>query len=282
MRFGLALQNLIPPSLGKNNFPMNLRFGTAVEGFRKKLIYSLDVNLENFTGNAGKSTPVRWHTGAEYSITKILFLRAGVDYKEMSFGVGFVSKNFRIDYGVAVHPLDTTHRVGLTGRFGIPLTEEELRVQEERKKLELSKEAYARMMDALKFYREKNFAQAKSSLGRVLEVEPENNQAKLLLAEVNLTLGKEESTSALDGARDAYNKMQYEDSVTKAKKVLDYDPENKEAAIIYHLSQAQISIDDEKYENARKELITVLKLDVTNQDAKIMLKRVEETLKFLK
>jgi len=124
MRFsmGLTLRNLIAPRLKlkqmTDRFPLEVRLGLAYRIFLERLTVAID-------GDKTEGRYFKLHYGVEYLPHKVLALRMGVDETEVAAGLGFRWRNLQVDYAYAYHDawgkyrdLGSSHRIGLSVRFG--------------------------------------------------------------------------------------------------------------------------------------------------------------------
>ena len=97
-----------------DKMPLNMRFGYAQKFFNDKLTATFDYQL-----------PDQWYSGFEVSLNS-LFLRLGLNYEEMSTGIGYIFKNnYRLDYALAQNTdLGLSHRISFTLKFGPDRTRE--------------------------------------------------------------------------------------------------------------------------------------------------------------
>ncbi|MCK9582679.1 MAG: PorV/PorQ family protein [Endomicrobiales bacterium] len=113
--FALKVGNIFGFSSNTDDqLPLNLRVGYAQKFFNDKLTASFDYQF-----------PDRWYSGFEVSLNP-LFLRLGLNYEEMSTGIGYIFKNnYRLDYALA-HSVDLglSHRISFTFKFGKDITYE--------------------------------------------------------------------------------------------------------------------------------------------------------------
>lgn len=120
LSFGLVAQNFgtkIKFVEKKGDLPQNIKFGTAVKLFNKKLTLTSDVNLPN-------DNDIYYTGGGELWLFDLLALRAGYRSKVdlgngLTFGAGFKLKGFQVDYAFVDYDiLKYTHRMSLLVRFG--------------------------------------------------------------------------------------------------------------------------------------------------------------------
>jgi len=142
MRFsmGMNLRNLLAPRIklrqSTDRFPLELRFGLAYRIFPEKLTLAID-------GDKTEGRYFKFHYGLEYFPHKVLALRMGLDETEVAAGLGFNWRNFQVDYAYAYHDawakytdLGSSHRVGLSVRFGKKEVEMAVEVMEEVEEIE--------------------------------------------------------------------------------------------------------------------------------------------------
>ncbi|GEM_PF-1072802 len=304
--YGLNLQNLLPPVLRlceeKEHFPLNLKFGFAFPYFKNRLFWVTDVTIINLTG---ENKPFCWSTGMEYKIHRLFSLRAGVSFKELTTGFGLETHNFNFDYALSVHRLGLTHRFSIRYRYGFLPTEEEKRVKEEKEILEKEKKVYqeslkkerekiAKEQEQFKkeqeiatafiytqrYLREKNYSSARKELEKVLSLDPENQEAKNLLTEIDEQQRKELAQKFYFRAEDFYRQKLYLRSLEEVKKSLQYQPNYEKAQILYHLAQGQTYLQEKKYQQAKEEFFAVIKLNPEEKEAVTILRRLQTVLEF--
>ena len=104
---GLMLQNIVPPKMSlsstKEFFPLNLRFGIAgnlLKFVKQPITIAFDLNfIELLSWQKNNSKPqIRYFSGIEYQFLKILALRAGFNFKEITAGLGVSYFGITLDY----------------------------------------------------------------------------------------------------------------------------------------------------------------------------------------
>ncbi len=97
-----------------DTMPLILRLGYSHKMFNDKLTMALDYEM-----------PDQWYAGFEISLAP-LFLRIGLNYEEMSTGIGYSFKDYRIDYALAQNTeLGISNRISFSVKFGSDLSEAE-------------------------------------------------------------------------------------------------------------------------------------------------------------
>jgi hypothetical protein len=121
LTIGLSVQNLIAPKLtlmeDTDKYPLAATVGFSYRFFNNNLLTAIDLNKT-------ENRQMKVHLGAEYTLMKMLALRAGIDETEVTSGVGFTWNNYALDYAFAYHDawkgyedLGIAHRFGLTVKF---------------------------------------------------------------------------------------------------------------------------------------------------------------------
>lgn len=242
-KYGVVAKNIIPMKMGADKLPLSLRIGLT-QRIYDKLFLSGDVAFEDML----KKTVQKWFLGSEYNY-KIYFLRAGINYKEITCGVGVSEEKFSIDYAVSFHPLDITHRFSAALRFGVEPMEAEkhaVKILEENK-LKIEAE-------------EERIAQKKSELGKdiaVFNVEKEKIE-KLMTSDAKL---KEE-----------WKKIQQE------KQQITHELENvrKKQQLSQMLLKAREHFDRKKYSESSDIVNQILKDNPRNEDALELLRKITD------
>ncbi|MFN3966457.1 MAG: hypothetical protein ACK4JE_02000, partial [Endomicrobiia bacterium] len=96
--YGINLQNLFPVQLGTDNSGTNLKLGLIHRFIQEKLLSSIDFTFQDLF----RKGYFKWALGLEYKIIYDLWLRAGANIREITFGFGFKTKKFDLNYAVGV------------------------------------------------------------------------------------------------------------------------------------------------------------------------------------
>lgn len=117
-RAGITLGNALAftASDTEDKLPMAIRIGYAHWFFNDRFMVSADID----------PSQSQWYTGFE-TFLKPIYLRFGINYEEMTAGLGFAFRSFRIDYALAQHTLGLSHRASFTWRFGADRVKERQR-----------------------------------------------------------------------------------------------------------------------------------------------------------
>ncbi|MEA3506021.1 MAG: hypothetical protein U9R36_00775 [Elusimicrobiota bacterium] len=305
---GFAAQNILPPELklkdSPEKFPLNLRGGLSYSYFPERVIFSADAGVMDISAE-----PVaRWMLGAEYTLLKYLKLRAGINYKELSGGVGVATKDFSFSYAVRYSDLGLFNMVSTSYRFGMlpSARERELRHREqimaqkeerfedwkkEREKVLLKNldeqfdivereqelvQKRRRELDALVeaalSVKSGEYEEAEKQLLDILKSNPGSKDATTLLGIVQEELKREFSFNRMTSA---YNRGEYEAALAESKKADPSHPQYEEARVVGLLSSARINIFGKKYELAEKDLNLALELRPDSSAAEILLERIK-------
>jgi len=116
LRVGVSALNISGPSIKlrdtAEDFPMQIRGGASMDVLGGRGLVAVEAD---HIGDLA----MKFHGGLEYWIQSGIALRVGFDQDRASGGFSYrFAPAYRLDYGVADHPLGLTHRVGLTYRFG--------------------------------------------------------------------------------------------------------------------------------------------------------------------
>ncbi len=304
--YGLSMQNLIPAELQlneeKEKFPLNIKFGIICSYLKNRLLWPSDLNLLD---PLGKYKVFYWSSGVEYKLFPLFVLRVGISYKEIAAGFGLRTNNFNFDYAVSSHRIDLTHRLSVAYRYGFLPYEEEKRLKEEKelwqkekkadeeklaeekKKVLLDEERIAKEQEIItglisvkKYLEEKNYPQAQKELEKILTLEPTNKEAKIIGSEVDKLSRKDLAEESYLLAKDLYKKKFYSRVVETSKKALGYYPEHEKTKILCFLAQGQVFLAEKKYLEARESFFEVLKIDPKEEEATILLRRLQTILEF--
>lgn len=164
--FGVNLQNLISPQLGKDKFPAGIRLGTA---YRKGRQLLLAFDLAKL-GNSGVEPLI----GIEYTPLPLASFRAGLNKSEFNFGFGLRRKFLQLDYAgsynynFAGYPdLGFSHRIGIQVVIAEPSFKKEDLTRKEEK-------LYLKVED---YYRKGYFLLATKCCKEILQINPSHQGA---------------------------------------------------------------------------------------------------------
>jgi opacity protein-like surface antigen len=113
--WGFYLMNVLRPKLTlpatNDVYPLHLRVGFGYRFFENKLLASMDIN-KTF------DYAITYNAGVEYTVYKVMFLRAGYTENQIVGGFGFVHNNVRFDYSFYPHELGISNRISFGLSFG--------------------------------------------------------------------------------------------------------------------------------------------------------------------
>jgi len=249
-------------------------------------------------------SPLFWSTGVEYENPPNMKWRVGLNPSQyISAGFGLSFRRIDFNYGVMYHPLDFIHSIGVSVRFQIEPTEAEKRaleemarvddekkslerraklqkalLEEERQKLAKERKISAIFLSASRDYGEKKYSSAMKKLSEILRIDPSNEEAKKLLAEIKAITSEATVKRKLIEMENDYKKAEYTKVIENVRWILDVQPENEKARVYNYLANARIFISDKKYEEARAELYEVLKIQPASAEALGLLKRIQTVI----
>jgi tetratricopeptide (TPR) repeat protein len=201
------------------------------------------------------------------------------------------------------HPLDFIHSLTLTVRYGFAPTDAEQHVRQQWDDMKSDSEEYlrrqkieeARLMDqreklrreakwsvlyykAQREFDAKKYADAKLTLGQILADDPRHEAAKALMDEITTREDTTTVTLRLKHCEDSYRNADYAGALKDVNFILGVQPGNPKAQLLGFLIRAHLFIDDKRFNDAKGELIEVIKLDPDNQEAGQLLKRLQTVL----
>lgn len=116
LNFGLAIQNLVAPSLTlvseAERYPQNLTVGISGRFLEDRVKADLDL-AKNMDQDGLKP-----RFGMELSPWGDLRVRAGLDDTEIAVGAGYSYQGFQLDYAVGFQAVSLLHKVSLSYLFG--------------------------------------------------------------------------------------------------------------------------------------------------------------------
>ncbi|MFC2048663.1 hypothetical protein ACFLR5_00405 [Elusimicrobiota bacterium] len=312
MKFAVVMQNILPPVIKMKNradrFPMNLRLGSSLSFMRKKLNTSFDF----WIFGVGEQTIFRWGMGAEYCIYRIIYLRTGLNYKELNAGLGLDLSRFTFSYAFRYSDVGLYHLVSTSYKFGfIPsereknLIEREKVIKEKEKDFENWKkneekkytkkltESYdilqdelvdtsrkRKELDALLFIaiemKKGNYLKSEEMLKKILNKDTNHIDANKMLGILQEELGRDFSFNRM---MSAYSEGNYEFAYNESKRADPGHVQYSKAILIGLLSSARIKINQKKYEEASWDLKEVIRLQKDNQVAWDLLKKIKILMK---
>ncbi len=337
---GLNFQNVVRPSIklaeASDTDPYNIKFGVAKDLFfgdekLKKFTLAVDMNKSQETPNP------TFNFGAEFTYNRFLVARVGLMAGQMTVGMGTEFQQFQrfqVDYSVNLGNQFGTplHRLSLTMNFGKTIDEKiqiarARRLEEDQKLIAKNQEAararalkehHAQGKELLK---DNKLLPALVEFEQVLQLDPNNAQAKLYVDSVNALMDKQLASQLSDTAsavksqtineendkviRDHYRrgsqfvqKGDYLAAINEYQNALDRSPNNPELAkaiaetrglldkkIGSFIAKARSSAAANNFAEALKLLSEARGLDPTNQtiqkEIDTELKRISNRLTFL-
>ncbi|HAW49690.1 TPA: hypothetical protein DCX16_01885 [bacterium] len=114
---GFMFRNLAS-QIKDESHPKEIKIGACKRFFNERLILSGDIGIKKDVNK--KETNYQTHIGIEINPIKNIFLRTGLDRKDITAGFGFLVKNIQFDYSFLSdrdYSLPNTHRFGINFRF---------------------------------------------------------------------------------------------------------------------------------------------------------------------
>ncbi|MDP7421553.1 MAG: PorV/PorQ family protein [bacterium] len=112
LKLGFAVQDVTETLISWNTghsdtVPQRYTFGLSGKLLEDKLTLALDANIM-------KQRPSEWHLGSEYVFANMLSVRAGLDARKLTAGLGFRFGRWEMDYAFENHDLGDHHRLSFT------------------------------------------------------------------------------------------------------------------------------------------------------------------------
>jgi hypothetical protein len=116
LRVGTSVLNVGGPNLKlrdvEESYPTEIRSGMAVKFLQGRGLISAEIDHRSGPG-------VSFRSGTEFWVHPSMALRLGYDETSPAGGFSYrVNDGMRLDYGLSDHDLGTTHRFGVSYRFG--------------------------------------------------------------------------------------------------------------------------------------------------------------------
>lgn len=277
-----TFQNVLPPSIklreAADRFPTNIVLGSGYRflGNRAHLLAQLEM-LDLFP-ESGSRRPFRWHAGGEYFFYKDTALRLGIDYSEVTFGLGLLLRDFQLDYGAGMHALGIRHSFGITFKFGLLLTEQEKRVEKRKKEVDLEQ----MYQEALGHYNAGSHELAIQAAESALKVFGNERRILSVLGKARLALRGKKALELGEQALDLYLENKQALGQAKMNEALELDAQVKERLVQTHFKAAKTLLEASQYKAAQEELAKVIWLDPNHAEAKVLLKKVQSILEIMK
>ncbi len=305
---GFVLQNIMTPKLKLKNsvekFPLNFTGGINYEYLPYGFVGTLDAGFYDMGG----SSILRWGAGAEYTLFKYLKLRAGINYKELTAGLGLETEDFGFAYAARYSSMGFYSLVSTSYRFGMLPSAREIELmrreriikqkesrfedwKEERRKVFLknieekyqqvefeqkSAQKHRRELDALVSaalsVKGGDFKKAEKQLEEILKKLPDNKDANTLLGIVQKELEKEFSFNRMISA---YNSGNYELAIAESRKPDITHPQYEKARVVGLLASARLNILEKDYSQAEEDLNKLLKLRPESSAAKSLMNKLQ-------
>jgi len=305
---GMRLQNVLPPAIKLHakteRHPFNLRGGVSVRVPDYSLLGVADIEILDIGGEPFS----RWHLGMEYEVFEALRLRCGINYKHITAGVGLDIEKFSYSYALRYSEAGLFHSAGVSVKFGYLPSAREKEIERREQLLERREEifrewkeekrrgflgeleqTYGKVEDELAEVQEKNreleelihaakdigrgyYDDAEETLGRLLRKDSENRDANILLGIIQDDLQQQFSFNSM---MSAYESGEYQKAAREARRADDGHPQYQEARVIGLLSEARISVHEEKFDNAKKLIRRALEIRPGDSLAQSLLRRVE-------
>lgn len=261
---GIAMLNILQPSVtlvSKGDpFPRVVDVSPAYARDFGKDLRVLLAGRTNYYGSA-----VHPAVGAELRYLGSYALRAGLEAKGFSMGIGARLSNYQLDYAVLLHEIAASHIVSFSLKFGMTGPERAEEIRRGMRKLdqdEAKRLARSYYTEGLELAKEGNLSAAIGNLEKSELLDPDNRQveAKLgdLKAQFARQLAKQLSESSVILARQQYQQGNILVSLEYWKAVLQVDPGNEEAKQAIETIKSRLgSQEKEQLAKAQKDMMDV-------------------------
>lgn len=303
--YGISWLNIFPINFGTENTVSLIRSGInfeIIKNWFSKIELGLGIDFVNIYDF--KYLSFRWGIGGKISFFELpISITGSAGYYGLGFGINFIKDNINFGYGINYNLLGLNHKFGITYKFNFYPEEYISRLQLQRDYMEQSKKDFLsifeqqnveakkrkeesllqqkillKLIQAKEFYENKNYLETKKILLEILKLDSNNEVAKEMLKSVNFYLDSNTINNLYIEAKILYEKNKYLESINKLNKILELDEQNVNAKILLRLCLAQQCINLKKFKEAKSELFEVLKLDLNNEIATELLKKVETLL----
>lgn len=180
----------------EDKIPVGINLGFGIKPFEK---LKLGVDLGRNKDVSGIFDTYSF--GIEWNVLQPVFLRAGRNNLETTFGFGVNYKNLSLDYAIILQEyLGSSHRISLDFKFGKSLEEiwaekikelpatEELEVVEAKLKTEEERKKYFQTLfdEAVRYYSNGNYKQSLATFEKAKEVYPDATDVDIYIERIKL------------------------------------------------------------------------------------------------
>ncbi len=282
---GLALQNIIGPYIKleetTEKYPFNFKIGTATSLLNRDLHILADAGLVDILNYAGAASAdlmsmLRYHVGVEYVILNLVPVRLGWDGSEFDAGAGFAVRKTQLDYAIAVHTLNLSHRFSMKTLLDVPATKKEQYLDE--KERNVNNRLF--LVQADEYAGAEDIEKAKAAMEKLDQVSDDD---KPYQAEVNKKIVRLENIkkaqTLLADAEGLFKDRKFNASLKKIEDAFSLYPDYTEAKALYNqvlnsvqaeenYNAAKKSFEIKDYTGASEKLRLALKLFPDNQEYK--------------
>lgn len=243
LSLGINIQNAFSPSLKvkstEERFAISVKTGLGYRLFSLIKHWEDSLNLE-LDVDKTEHRKARVRPGIEYWYLNKLALRIGFRDDNPTFGLGFASGNFEVDWALAPHELGVSHRFSVTMRFGKWLREEKV----EYRKWQAKRRAREYYLLGDRYYKRGELADALVEWEKAIILDPDNEALEKEIEEVREKL-----------------------EVIVNRKIIEK-----------HISEAYTHYQDGKLVESLQEWKEVARLDPGNQRAREYIERINDKL----
>jgi len=294
---GFSIQNVLPFTFGREKINPDIRFG-IVHTDKKIKIFTDFYLLDVFDWNV-----FRWSTGIEYNIFNNFSIRTGLNHREITAGFGIFTQKLSFDYGVSFNKIDILHKFSINFRYGylidyrVKLLEEEIEkfdaekkqflktteqtlkeIKEQQEKLKIMSFIDTQLTFARQNFEAKKYDESKKILKQIINIQPDNSDANLLLKEIEKITSQENISKKYFEALTYYNQQKYDIALDILNSIVSAVTDNKEYNILLYLTKAQIYLRDKKFSEAKDVLIEIIKIEPNHELATTLLKRIQNII----
>jgi hypothetical protein len=150
------------------------------------------------------------------------------------------------------------------------------KLNKEKKVLDQESDLAELRAKALKLFKEERYDESNKIAYEILRTSPNDEAATHMIQQVRVVRERKRSSEVLSSARDLYQQKKYREVVQRIDSNSDIFSANAEAQILLNLSRARLAIDAEKYNDAEEALFKVIESDPSNEEAVVLYKRLKE------
>ncbi len=134
---------------------------------------------------------------------------------------------------------------------------------------------------ALRLFKDERYEEANKLAYEIMRISPEDPAAKELISQVRVVRERKRVVDVIASSKELYKQEKYAEVVIRIESNGASMADNHEAMALLNLARARVAIDAERYADAEAALVAVIESDPDNQEAGVLYKRLKEFQKLM-